>query len=97
MTQPVSITLDLAHEILGWPEPNRVIHPEGAGASVYASLVHDKIGRSLGSSPDFCNARLGVLMTDPDAATSEPPLAIVQRNGATRQGALIVYTASAVR
>lgn len=77
MTQPAAITLDLAHHLLGWPEPNQVTHPEGSGASVYASLVHDKIGRSLGSSPDFVNARLGVLMADPDAATSEPPLAIV--------------------
>jgi hypothetical protein len=77
MTQSVSITLDLAHEMLGWPEPKQVIHPHGSGASVYASLVHDKIGRSLGSYPDFRNARLGVLMADPDAITSEPPLAIV--------------------
>ena len=77
MTQPVAITLDLAHKLLDWPEPNQVTHPKGAGASVYASLVHDKIGRSLGSSPDFANARLGVLMADPDAATSEPPLAVV--------------------
>ncbi|MCC0807652.1 N-6 DNA methylase [Methylobacterium sp. W2] len=77
MTQSISITLDMAHEMLGWPEPKQVTHPQGSGASVYASLVHDKIGRSLGSSPDFRNARLGVLMADPDAATSEPPLAIV--------------------
>lgn len=77
MTHPVAITLDLAHSLLGWPEPNQVTNPKGAGASVYASLVHDKIGRSLRSSAEFANARLGVLMADPDAATSEPPLAVV--------------------
>lgn len=77
MTQETSITLDVAHKMLGWPEPDRVTHPQGAGASVYAALVREKIGRSLGSSPNFQNARLGVLMADPEAATSEPPLAIV--------------------
>lgn len=77
MTLSIPITLDMAHERLGWPEPMHVTHPQGPGAAVYASLVRDKIGRSFAASIDFRNVRLGVLMANPDAATSEPPLAIV--------------------
>lgn len=73
----IGFTLDLAHELLGWPSSDRVTHPQGAGAAVYAALVRDKIGRSLASSLGTEQARFGVLMTDSDAATSEPPLAIV--------------------
>jgi hypothetical protein len=77
VSQDVVITLDVAHEALGWPEPQSITHPQGSGASVYAALVREKIGRSLGSSSDFLDARLGVLMANPDAVTSDPPLAIV--------------------
>lgn len=76
MTKQDAITLDTAHEALGWPEPAKVTHPQGAGAAVYAALVREKIGRSLASLPDFQDVRLGVLMADSDATTSDPPLAI---------------------
>ncbi|MDB5440910.1 MAG: restriction endonuclease subunit [Caulobacteraceae bacterium] len=70
-------TLERAHARLGWPEPTAVTHPEGHGPAVYAALVRSKIGRSLASRLDGQGARLGVLMADHKAATSEPPLAIV--------------------
>ena len=63
--------------MLGWPAPDDVTHPRGAGASVFATLVREKIGRTLQGFPEAQNARIGVLMADPDASTSEPPLAIV--------------------
>lgn len=71
-----TITLDKAHSALGWPEPAKVTHPQGAGAAVYAALVREKIGRSLGQLSDFQDVRLGVLMADSDATNSDPPLAI---------------------
>jgi hypothetical protein len=77
VSQDTFITLDVAHDTLGWPEPQNVTHPQGPGASVYASLVREKIGRSLCALSEFCGARFGVLMADPDAATSDPPLAVV--------------------
>ncbi len=70
-------SLELTSQRLGWPTPNAVTHPQGAGASVFASLVRGKIGRSLAQMPDAEGVKLGVLMADHEAATSEPPLAIV--------------------
>ncbi len=77
MTNESNISLEKAHTILGWPAPNDVVRPQGAGASVYSTLVQEKIGRALQRFPDAGNVRIGVLMADPDAATSEPPIAIV--------------------
>lgn len=70
-------TLERAHARLGWPEPSAVTHPEGPAAAVFAALVRTKIGRSITARADAQGARLGVLMADHQAATSEPPLAIV--------------------
>ena len=69
--------METTHNVLGWPAPDDVMHPRGAGASVFATLVREKIGRTLQGLPEAQNARIGVLMADPDASTSEPPLAIV--------------------
>lgn len=77
MTIGGALNLALAADQLGWPAPASVFTPQGAGASVFAELVKTKIGRSLTSRPDALGVRLGVLMADPDAETSEPPLAIV--------------------
>ena len=77
MTESAIFGLARAADQLGWPAPASIFEPEGAGASVFAELVKSKIGRSLEARPDARGVRLGVLMADPDAATSEPPLAIV--------------------
>jgi len=71
------LSLETIHRLLGWPTAENVIHPKGAGASVFAELVKEKIGRSLNRFPETSNARTGVLMVDSDAPTSEPPIAIV--------------------
>lgn len=71
------ITLQTMHQVLGWPAPEDVIHPVGAGASVFADLVREKIGRALHRFSQTKTARVGVLMANPNAKTSEPPLAIV--------------------
>jgi hypothetical protein len=72
-----NISLETTYKVLGWPAPNDVTHPNGAGASVFSTLVREKIGRALQRYPEAQDARVGVLMADPDASTSEPPLAIV--------------------
>src|SRR5690606_15906561 len=66
-----------AGDHLGWPHADAILAPKGAGAAVFADLVRAKIGRSLASLPDARGIRLGVLMADAEAETSEPPLAIV--------------------
>ncbi len=63
--------------MLGWPTPDSVIHPQGAGAAVFAKLVREKIGGALQRLPQAKDAQVGVLMANPDASTSEPPMAIV--------------------
>ena len=77
MNHGSTISLETTHNVLGWPSPDNVTHPQGAGASVFATLVREKIGRNLWPLPEAQDARIGVLMADPDASTSEPPLAIV--------------------
>ena len=77
MSRASTISLETTHNVLGWPAPDSVTHPPGAGASVFATLVREKIGRTLQRFPQAEDVRIGVLMADPDASTSEPPLAIV--------------------
>ena len=77
MSYGSNLSLETTHNVLGWPAPDNVTHPHGPGASVFATLVREKIGRALQRFPDAQDARVGVLMADPEASTSEPPLAIV--------------------
>ena len=77
MSAPLPLSLHQTHTVLGWPSRASVIQPEGAGPSVFASLVHDKIGRTIRRFSDAQTARTGVLMADPNGTTSEPPFAIV--------------------
>lgn len=77
MTDGARLTLDIAAQHLGWPDTKAIMQPEGAGAAVFADLVRGKIGRSLNALVEGHSLRLGVLMADAEAATSEPPLAIV--------------------
>lgn len=71
------ISLETTHNVLNWPSPQDVTHPHGAGASVFATLVQEKIERTLRLLSEALDVRVGVLMANPDALTSEPPLAIV--------------------
>ena len=74
-TSPLS--LDATSASLGWPEPSQIIDPPGAAASLFAKQVRDKIGQPLKRQSNEMDLRFGVLMEDPHAETSEPPLAIV--------------------
>lgn len=77
MSVPFDLTLDEVGRVLAWPDADAITNPEGAGAAVYAQLVQNKIGRTLQLRHDARDARVGVLLADPDSSTSEPPLAIV--------------------
>lgn len=77
MSQAPPISLETTHKVLGWPLPADVTQPRGAGAEVFAALVREKVGRPLRSGAGASLSRIGVLMADPDTATSDPPLAIV--------------------
>ncbi len=77
MSRGSNISLETTHKVLAWPAPGNVTHPKGAGASVLATQIREKFGRALQRFPEAQDARVGVLMANPDASTSEPPLAIV--------------------
>ena len=77
MTDASPISLDTMHARLGWPTSQDIVHPTGPAASVFARLVQEKIGATIRRFPEARDARVGVLMGDPNASTSEPPLAIV--------------------
>lgn len=77
MNNEVSISLAQAHSVLGWPSPADVERPQGEGASVFASLVREKIGRALARFDDGRPAVVGVLHADPHAQATEPPIAIL--------------------
>ena len=71
------ISLETTHTSLAWPSPSDIVQPRGPAASFFARLVREKIGSTIRRFPDARDARFGVLMSDPEASTSEPPLAIV--------------------
>ena len=77
MSPVAPITLETAHTVLGWPSPADVMQPRGSGAEVFAGLVREKIGPLLRAGADISDGQIGVLMADPNASTSDPPLAIV--------------------
>lgn len=71
------LSLKRASEALAWPDPEAILTPRGAGVAVYANHVRTKIGSALlrlGAPP---TTRIGLLASNPDAETTEPPLAIV--------------------
>lgn len=53
------------------------MRPKGAGPSVYARLVKEKIGQAISRRPDVTGLDVGVLTSNPDADTTEAPIAIV--------------------
>ena len=71
------LSLETAATTLGWPDPARITTPPGPAASLFAEHVRDKLEQPLRCGPSAADLRCGVLMENPDAATSEPPLAIV--------------------
>ena len=71
------LSLEATSAWLGWPNPRQITDPPGAAASLFAKQVRDKIEQPLKRQSDDSDLRCGVLMEDPHAQTSEPPLAIV--------------------
>ncbi len=71
------MSLDLAHEKLGWPSRDEVLSPPGEGARIFADLAKAKIGAALARQPGGANASVGVLAPNPNALATESPLAVL--------------------
>jgi hypothetical protein len=77
VTAAAPLTLERTCAALGWPAPADILGPKGAGAATYIVLLRAKVGAALTRIVGAPSFRIGVLIPDPDATTTEPPLAIV--------------------
>jgi hypothetical protein len=71
------MSLELAHQKLGWPSRDEILKPSGEGAQVFARLAQAKIGGTLARQPDGAGVRVGILSPNPATSATEPPLAVV--------------------
>ncbi len=71
------MSLQDAHELLGWPAPARILSPQGSGPAVIAQLAKQKLEAAVRRIPGCEHAKAGVLMDNPEAAGSQAPLAVV--------------------
>ncbi|MBI5688614.1 MAG: N-6 DNA methylase [Verrucomicrobia bacterium] len=71
------MNLALAHEKLGWPEPDTVLKPRGSGPAMFADKARTKIGLSLKRAYAQERFRIGILHADSNTTDSQPPLAVV--------------------
>lgn len=73
--QPLS--LEYVAACLDWPEVESLLAPSGGGPAVLAELARQKIGRGISHLVPADAFRTGILTADPDAESSDAPLAIV--------------------
>lgn len=71
------MSLEHAHKQLGWPAPQAIFTPPGAGPAIYADLARAKIQPLLQRLLGGQQVRVGVLARDPTADVTEEPLAVV--------------------
>ena len=69
--------LELAHEKLGWPSPEEIRAPAGEGTRILVELARAKIGNAVSQHPDASGLTVGILARNPQALTTESPLAVI--------------------
>lgn len=71
------MSLDLAIALLSWPSRDQILNPSGDGANFYARLARDKVGKAIQNMQGGTEVNVGVLSANPQANSSETPIAIV--------------------
>src|SRR5579871_4452901 len=71
----LAMSLDLAHDTLGWPSRDEILHPTGVGAAIFAQLSKEKLGKAISYLLGGDDVQVGILASDPDA--TKAPLAVV--------------------
>ena len=77
--------LEQAHRWLGWPTPERIFDPQGAGARATWEFAKRKINDSLKQTFPQLKVETGILVLNSDSADTTAPLAVVCQfaNGAS--------------
>jgi hypothetical protein len=70
------VSLELAHQYLGWPSPQEILAPPGSGPNALTHLARKKIGQTL-TRLDGQEVKVGVLVAAPNSNATEAPLALV--------------------
>src|SRR5439155_17721719 len=65
------------HDWLGWPQPEQILEPQGAGPKVYAEFAKTKIAESIRRQNPGLNINTGILAPNPDSADTITPLAVI--------------------
>ncbi len=71
------MSLQATHEFLGWPAPDRILSPTGAGPAMLVRLAKEKLESAVRRLPGCQHARVGILVENPEGTASQAPLAIV--------------------
>ena len=71
------LSLEHVAACLDWPQAEAVFAPTGGGPAVLAELARQKIGRGLSHLVAPGAFHIGILTADPEAESTEAPLAIV--------------------
>jgi hypothetical protein len=71
------MSLQAAHDLLGWPEPEQILNPPGTGPSILAQQARHKLQRAIRRIPGCSRSKVGILSPNPQAKASEAPLAVV--------------------
>ena len=69
--------LEQAHKWLGWPSPERVFDPQGAGTKATLEFAKRKISDSLNQKFPQLRIETGILALNSDSADTTSPLAVV--------------------
>jgi hypothetical protein len=71
------VLLELTHQKLGWPSPEEIRNPDGAGVRIYADLAKLKLKKTIAHLEPNAGIEVGVLSRNPHSSQTEAPLAVV--------------------
>src|SRR6266542_3433940 len=71
------MSLQAAHQLLGWPIPARILSPTGTGPAMLVSVAKQKLENAVRRIPGCQHAVVGVLTDNPEGQGSQAPLAVV--------------------
>jgi hypothetical protein len=71
------MSLQAAHQLLGWPAPARILSPTGTGPAMLVRLAKQKLESAVRRIAGCEHALVGVLTDNPEGKDCQAPLAVV--------------------